>query len=882
VATVTGAATGTVTAVGNGIATVTAASGSLSADVTVNVTQVTAQLAKISGDGQSGTVAGALAQPLVVEQRDAQGHPIPGGTGGLIANTVVFFQVSTGGGSVGTASATVGPDGRASSTWTLGNGAGTQTVTATAGVTTGGTVVFSATATAGAANSLVIVSGDDQIGTVGVALADSLVVQVADQFLNPVAGYQVTFSATSGGGSVSPTSVATGANGRAATAWTLGSTVGAQTAQALAQTAIPGSPAVFDAVATNLAITGIAPDPMVENAAVTITGTGFDATPGNNTVTIDATAAPVTAASPTSLTVTVPTYDCKPQRSVNVRVSVGAANSNIVSHPLRPASPVNLAVGEQRIVLDPAGFCLQFLASAATESYLIGVQSLSETPSNLAPTRLIAVTGQASPSPPAALAYATGAAPPAARAPSAREARWAAHRRAEAEVSLMNERFIRTHGTPAIDLRSAGATQVVVPPTVAVGDTIQDVRVWDRMSNCSAYTAVRAVVRSKGSRGIWLEDVGNPANGYSAADFDSLSAYFDNIIFDTDTSYFGNPGDLDANARVVILITKQVNASPNLLGFVGSCDFYARAQAPAGNDRAEFFYAKAPDPTGAFGSVYTRNEAFADAPFLIGHELSHIIQFGQRLPIAGAVFTSWLLEGQATLAEEVVGFAVAGRSPGQNYGFAVAFNDPVSTPIDWHVAGFTDLALYYGFESPTTRKANAPHECTWIGRLSEGNTGPCISGREVYGVPWTLLRWISDRFGPTYAGGERGLQRAIITTPAGGYANLATITGVSADTLLAQWAASLYVDDRVPGASPALTIPSWNLVDVFNGLVATARLEPTSLGFATFDVARNVRAGSSAYFLLGSAARPATAVRARSDTDAQLPATMNLWIVRVQ
>ena len=246
VASVAGSATGTITAVANGTTTVTATSGSLSAPVTVNVTQVTAQLALISGDAQTGAVGDTLAQPLVVEQRDSRGNMVPGGTGSLVANSVINFAVTAGGGSVATAAATVGSDGRGSTRWVLGTTAGNQTVTATAGVVGGGTSSFAATATAAAADSLSKVSGDGQTGFSGVPLTDSLLVQVVDAFGNLVAGHQVAFDITAGGGTVSDDTVLTDAAGRAGVRWTLGAP-GAQTLTATGIGLTKGSPQTFSA-----------------------------------------------------------------------------------------------------------------------------------------------------------------------------------------------------------------------------------------------------------------------------------------------------------------------------------------------------------------------------------------------------------------------------------------------------------------------------------------------------------------------------------------------------------------------------------------------------------------------------------------------------------
>ena len=68
------------------------------------------------------------------------------------------------------------------------------------------------------------VSGDNQSGAAGTTLPNALVVQVKDGASNPSSGVTVNFAVTSGGGSVSPTSAVTDANGQASTVLKLGST----------------------------------------------------------------------------------------------------------------------------------------------------------------------------------------------------------------------------------------------------------------------------------------------------------------------------------------------------------------------------------------------------------------------------------------------------------------------------------------------------------------------------------------------------------------------------------------------------------------------------------------------------------------------------------
>jgi hypothetical protein len=106
---------------------------------------------------------------------------------------------------------------------------------------------------------------------------------------------------------------------------------------------------------------------------------------------------------------------------------------------------------------------------------------------------------------------------------------------------------------------------------------------------------------------------------------------------------------------------------------------------------------------------------------------------------------------------------------------------------------------------------------------------------------------------------------------------------VPIDTLLAQWAAALYVDDRVPSAAPRLTFSSWNLFDMdSHRMNVTGRLVPRERAFGGFTDAVSVRGGSTAYFRVSGAGRAATAIRARDSGGGALPAAMRMWVVRLQ
>ncbi len=75
----------------------------------------------------------------------------------------------------------------------------------------------------GAPAAILILGGQDQSATVASQLKDALQVKVVDSKERPVPGQPVQFSASAGGGTVSPTLVTTSAEGTASAEWTLGS-----------------------------------------------------------------------------------------------------------------------------------------------------------------------------------------------------------------------------------------------------------------------------------------------------------------------------------------------------------------------------------------------------------------------------------------------------------------------------------------------------------------------------------------------------------------------------------------------------------------------------------------------------------------------------------
>lgn len=673
-----------------------------------------------------------------------------------------------------------------------------------------------------------------------------------------------------------------------ATGLVVGQGAGTATISATAETVTGTSTVTITAPGTGaVVIQGISPDTMVEGQTATVTGQGFSAVAANNTVTVDGVTATVTTATATSIQFQVPTAGCRPARRALVQVATQGDISNGFRHPTRPAAYLDMTVGQQVMLSNPAQFCLQFGPLPISENYLIGVQSVSEVVTSLTPVlvRSSVASGDAALSHPAT-PPATGQtqSPAAVQQVPPVSTRWARHRAAEARLLEQERRlYPMLLAAPRLPSTAGAAGAQIIPSTVKVGDTVA-IRVPDRTSAnlCQSYNAISAVVSYVGTRTVWLTDVANPPEGFSAAQLQALSNTLDTKIFPTDSAYFGAPTDHDQNGRIAIVITQEVNKTKDVLGFVSSSDLVPRSTCPSSNE-GEIYYSIAPDSAGTVGNPYPLSQALADGPKLLAHEITHIIQFGHRIE-ANAPFPSvWEAEGQATLAEEVAGNAVTGRSVGKNYGFSVAYAASPPDSVAWYRDMVVDLAIYFGFADRTTKVTGAPEQCSWLNLPDAGNNGPCLDNTvPVYGVTWSFLRWINDQYGPTYPGGEQGIQRALVNSSQVGFAALTSVIGAPIDSLLAQWAATLYTDDRFAGMPIRLSMTSWNLKDIQDGLVEPAQLIPYSKTFSSFTQSVSVRAGSTAYFTIGGDARGPTSFSALDASGNPLPSIMRLWIVRLQ
>lgn len=221
-------ATGTATVSGWVLGTVVGANA-LSARATgvppvsfsaTGTTGAAARIEKVTGDNLTAAAGTLLPTAPAVRVTDSNGN--------VVANAAVTFAVASGGGTI-VGDATVKTDAQGIATvggWKLGPAAGEHRLLATSGTLVGSPLTFTATAIQTAA-TIAVHAGNDQRAIAGAAVAVAPSVIVKDALGHPIAGAEVTFAVSSGGGVVAPvTPVKTNAQGIAsATSWTLGKTV---------------------------------------------------------------------------------------------------------------------------------------------------------------------------------------------------------------------------------------------------------------------------------------------------------------------------------------------------------------------------------------------------------------------------------------------------------------------------------------------------------------------------------------------------------------------------------------------------------------------------------------------------------------------------------
>jgi hypothetical protein len=437
--------------------------------------------------------------------------------------------------------------------------------------------------------------------------------------------------------------------------------------------------------------------------------------------------------------------------------------------------------------------------------------------------------------------------------------------------------------------RAPAAPPGIVTGNEEIGDQLEFRVRKGNSRNCEAPASatVMAELRVKNDRSMWFVDIENPTDGFTDIQLQQMADLFDDHIYATETGYFGVPNDKDGNSRIGIVVTRQINIDngegPAVIGFVNPCDLFTRGEENVHtSNEGEFFYAVAPDPEGEHGQVMLTDALFDFLPVVIAHEFAHIIQFSHRFTQNGELMALFMAEGEATLAEEVVGHSILVNESGQNLHVEVALDFDETQSYAWYFNPWIDLIYYFGWpgEEETARVVGAPEQCTWT---EEGDDDPCGSRPLWYGVTWSFLRWAADQFGEDF-GGEPALHQALINNNTAGFDNLREILAPYGplEELLAQWSAAFYMDDRPGRSDPRHTVSSWDYLSADERLVTNAWLRPMRKSYSDFTVDISVRDPSTAYFLIGGSVAPQFSLKVEGAGGGNLGSDIQVWIVRTK
>ncbi|MDQ6827907.1 MAG: Ig-like domain-containing protein [Gemmatimonadota bacterium] len=611
---------------------------------------------------------------------------------------------------------------------------------------------------------------------------------------------------------------------------------------------------------TPITISGVTPAVLQVGSSATITGTNFATAAAGNAVTVDGKAATVTSASATQLTITVPDLGCVPAARKTVAVSTAGFSAQRTNVPVAPnATPLTLSVGQVKVVANPAQLaCIQLAAGTTVRDYVFvaaNASGLDDTGSGQPPVvenySIQTTVGDLAPL--GGFGFNRVAGSSAANRTQAPVSPNEAHHaliRAEGQRLVVAAKRSGNSGA----LRTMMHPNIVGTPTMprlayTVGQVLP-IRVPGASNLCNNFTTVNAVVKAVGTHGVLLEDPGVPPNGFTAADYASLSTEFDSKIYPTDIAHFGPETDINGDGQVFILVTPKVNdlspAGSN--GFVGGYfwigDFFphtatAALPACAQSNLAEIFYMLAPDPTAAHGNTFSVAFVRRITRGTIAHEFQHMINSGYRLP-SPTVFTeaTWLDEAMAHFAEDLVGRAEKGFTDMQTMTYA----DISSNFDDYNAFFFQNMFRFRSFlQTPEA-----------VGPNSE-RAGPSLAFR---GAAWSILRYTADQY--SVGGDVAEFTRRMVHGPDTSVANLSGNAGVPFDSIVVGWMLANYADhDPIPGLGAKYSYKSYDMRSAQKGVAGDLSstdhnypLPVINFSSAMVPIAAAYRSGSGQYFRL--------------------------------
>lgn len=739
----------------------------------------------------------------------------------------------------------------------------------------------------------------------------------------PAGGVRVAWSLVrgEGGSRLAADTTFTDSAGRTENLLTLGSVAGDHVVRAHAGPGVGSDTVRFTAAAVtelsgSVRVDSVAPRPLRPGREAVLFGRGFDGGAGAVEVRVEGVAASTLEATDGKVRFSVPDFSdrCLPEREVGVRALAGAEVSNGILARLRPGEPpLDLAPGDVRILTGAEALeCLRFAGSEDARELLLTVGNASRVADAVTPLRLRLRTGGGEPTDAAASLSAS------VRPPVAAEGGDRAIRDFGAEATLRESslRALRDQGLrqprrtgPA--LPDPRTSEVTARGSLQTGDleTYRFATGPDLSVTCRDTTrTVTGRVRAVGERVVLVQDTAAPpAGGFTDADFELLRDEFDRVVHPTDSAYFGGPADIDGNGRIIVLFTPEVNrltprsATGRISGFFLPLDLVDSGDeagsglqgsdgqvCPASNE-AEILYLSVPDPDGVAGPALPRPEGLRLARSVTAHELAHLLSAEQRLIFGQGEFsdlgTTWLQEGLAHVAEEVVGFRAMDLEAGRDLGWedVTADRDLLELFNTFHLDNFGRLSLFM----------QAPSLAPTLATSDPGG----IASLQMRGFAWSLLRQVADE----RAGGDAaGFFRRLSTGGSAslrGVENLESATGAAWEALLTRYLLGVALDEAdVEGRASELGLATWNLRSMFAGLAENpgtgGEFVPSAFPLLVLDLPvesstldLDLGASTAAYLRLSSVRdAPPAALRLESQNGGAVPASVvpQLNIVRIR
>jgi len=646
--------------------------------------------------------------------------------------------------------------------------------------------------------TLSIISGNNQVATVGMALSAPLTVKLENQDGDPVSGRTVTWALVSAAGpnsSLGATSTTTDAAGTTSVSFTVGDVAGTYQVRA----SVTGSTVTFESLATQ---------------------------------------------------------------------------GGVACTPDSEAPLLDLAPGESAVVTGADLACVRLPAHASAASYEVVITPV---PDVLAYNSITLQVAGAAPAPPAPSVAGLASVAGSIREPG----------ETSRDLQYELDRSLREMERPLLPVIRAQTVRpsfglMAVP---SVGDQ-RDFR-FSCIDTDSRFTALRDTIRAEvvlvSDKAVIWEDVTSPG-AFDGPTYAEIAATFDTVIYATDTTYFGSPGDIDANGRISLLYTPEVNRITNeLLGsYSGSfiAGFFCSADlqpAPSAWNAGEMFYLVIPDPTGQYvddSSSLSEQVVRLNTDNTIAHEFQHMINAQTG---SGATDEVWINEGLSHLAEEVVGFRATGFTPGSELGAAeLLAPQNQENFFKYFVGNLTNLRIYLQAPQDTAALLN-----------SEDPLEHTNGSARMRGASWSFLRYLLDRFAAP--GTEWQKTRQLITNGAVTSSRQAVtnVFGTSFEDLVADWSAMFAIEDRDDlAAAPEakLTLPSYRLIDLYESSQGAGFMYPLSfltrgLG-ANSTVATDLFTATARYVRLTAVgASGATGLRLETPAGDDLPTA---WRTRME